>query len=488
MQLKKTAIAIGLLMAAQSSYAARMGELTVKSGIGLPLLAEIELLNVRDDEIGLMRSTMATPEEYASLGKEYASIHRDIKVQVTKKENGNYIIKLTSVKPVADGNLNVILRFDSKSGMASNMYTLNMPSVIKTETSVSEVAKTSAEVNAIDLGVVPASVSKPPQALSTKTDAPGLVPAIAPAQTPASNMQQAPAMGQPGIPAVTRKTKSGDTLNKIANEIKPAEVSLERMLVGLYKNNLDAFVNKNMNLLKSGKVLTTPNKEQLDGITQKAANREVVVHAKNWKTYTNQVVNTTPEVKPNGENKNVTVVNPEPINKTGQPVEGVDQVKIQTTKADVGSPVEMQTSELAEELAASQLAAEESKERVNILEGQLSEIKSLVSLKDMELEQANKKLVVAEKTSGIKALINDQTTQVVVGIIALLSLVVGVTLGKIVRRKKRASTEFVADDVFPLEDQIEDSYETTDVQDEIATNEKNSVFGKLKKSFGTEKK
>lgn len=483
MQLKKTAIAIGLLLAAQSSYAARMGELTVKSGLGSPLLAEIELLNVRDDEIGLMRSTMATAEEYASLGKEYASVHKDIKVQVTKKENGNFIIKLTTVKPVSDGSLNVILRFDSKAGMASNMYTLNMPTAIKADANANDVAKSNNEVNAIDSGVISASVNKPQQPSIAKVEAPAPV-----MQAPALATPQQVAQ-QPGMPAVTRKTKPGDTLNQIAKEIKPAEVSLERMLVGLYKNNVDAFVNKNMNLLKTGKVLETPNKEQLDNITQKSASREVVVHAKNWKTYTSQVVNTTPEVKPNQENKNVTVVNPEPLAKTNQPIEGVDQVKIQTTKADISSPAEMPSAELAEELAASQLAAEESKERVNILEGQLSEIKSLVSLKDMELEQANNKLVVAEKTSGIKALVNDQTTQAVVGLIAFLSLIIGVTLGKVIRRKKKAREEFVSEDIFPLEESAQDNFETTaDVQDLELGEEKSSVFGKLKSSFGAVKK
>jgi len=41
--------------------------------------------------------------------------------------------------------------------------------------------------------------------------------------------------------------KSGDTLGKIASATKPANVSLEQMLVLLVRNNPDAFSGKNMN-------------------------------------------------------------------------------------------------------------------------------------------------------------------------------------------------------------------------------------------------
>ena len=54
-------------------------------------------------------------------------------------------------------------------------------------------------------------------------------------------------------------TKSGDTLSKIALASKPADVTLEQMLVVLFRNNPDAFSGKNMNRLKTGKIIRLPD-------------------------------------------------------------------------------------------------------------------------------------------------------------------------------------------------------------------------------------
>jgi pilus assembly protein FimV len=51
--------------------------------------------------------------------------------------------------------------------------------------------------------------------------------------------------------------KSGDTLGKIANQNRGA-ASLDQMLVALFRANPDAFINKNMNLLKAGAQLSIP--------------------------------------------------------------------------------------------------------------------------------------------------------------------------------------------------------------------------------------
>jgi pilus assembly protein FimV len=53
--------------------------------------------------------------------------------------------------------------------------------------------------------------------------------------------------------------KKGDTLNKIAAEVKPQDVSLEQMLVALYRENQAAFVGNNMNRLKTGQILKVPS-------------------------------------------------------------------------------------------------------------------------------------------------------------------------------------------------------------------------------------
>ena len=43
--------------------------------------------------------------------------------------------------------------------------------------------------------------------------------------------------------------------SKIAKSVMPEGVSLEQMLVGLYRSNPDAFIRKNLNLVKTGQIL-----------------------------------------------------------------------------------------------------------------------------------------------------------------------------------------------------------------------------------------
>ena len=45
--------------------------------------------------------------------------------------------------------------------------------------------------------------------------------------------------------------KRGDTLSKIAKEYKPENVSLEQMLVAMFRSNEGAFDGKNMNRLRT---------------------------------------------------------------------------------------------------------------------------------------------------------------------------------------------------------------------------------------------
>ena len=54
------------------------------------------------------------------------------------------------------------------------------------------------------------------------------------------------------------QVQRGDSLSRIANRTRPQGISLDQMLVGLYKANPQAFAGGNMNRLKSGQILSIP--------------------------------------------------------------------------------------------------------------------------------------------------------------------------------------------------------------------------------------
>ena len=90
--------------------------------------------------------------------------------------------------------------------------------------------------------------------------------------------------------------KAGDTLSSIARSTKPGDVSLDQMLVALFSSNPDAFFGKNMNRLKTGKILRVPDASELAAINTADASKEVRLQAANWNAYREQLAAAAPTV------------------------------------------------------------------------------------------------------------------------------------------------------------------------------------------------
>ena len=69
----------------------------------------------------------------------------------------------------------------------------------------------------------------------------------------------------------------GDTLNKIAAELKAADVSQEQMLAALYRANSDAFVGGNINRLRAGRILKVPEATAAAEIPKREARQIVLI-------------------------------------------------------------------------------------------------------------------------------------------------------------------------------------------------------------------
>ena len=79
--------------------------------------------------------------------------------------------------------------------------------------------------------------------------------------------------------------EKGDTLGRIAEEFKPVDVSLERMLVAMYRANAKKFDGKNMNRIRAGKILRMPEASEIEKVTQSGAIREIRAQVADWQDY-----------------------------------------------------------------------------------------------------------------------------------------------------------------------------------------------------------
>jgi len=117
------------------------------------------------------------------------------------------------------------------------------------------------------------------------------VPAVpveqaAPVESAAPSAEQAPATEAVAVPVDEFvSVKKGDTLYKIAAQSKQADMSLERMLVALYRANADQFDGRNMNRIRAGKVLHLPTQEEYASVTQQESVKEIHAQAADWNAY-----------------------------------------------------------------------------------------------------------------------------------------------------------------------------------------------------------
>jgi pilus assembly protein FimV len=77
----------------------------------------------------------------------------------------------------------------------------------------------------------------------------------------------------------------GDTLSKIALRNKVEGVSLQQMLVALFRANPDAFVADNMNRLSAGKIINIPDRDSMEGVAPADARRIVSAQYADFNDY-----------------------------------------------------------------------------------------------------------------------------------------------------------------------------------------------------------
>jgi len=105
----------------------------------------------------------------------------------------------------------------------------------------------------------------------------------APEAQPTAEPEAAPALAQMTDYHVQR----GDTLWRIAEKARAdnRDVSIEQMILAIYRTNQDAFFGNNVNNLKAGKILKMPERAEVESTTSPDARREFRAQYSAWQEY-----------------------------------------------------------------------------------------------------------------------------------------------------------------------------------------------------------
>jgi len=372
-----TAAIASAVFVTSAASAAGLGKLTVLSALGQPLRAEIELTTSAGEDPASMAVKLATPEAFRSANIDFNPALLSLRFAVEQR-GGRQIIRVNSSQPLNEPFVDMLLELTWNNGRLVREYTFLLdPAELRT-TQPAQVASTPAS----------RTTSQPAVAASAAGAA-----AAAPAADAAERAriaaaregaQRQAAQRDAAAAESTYRVRRGDTLSGIATRVKPAEISLDMMLVALYRANPEAFIGNNMNRLKSGQILSVPDSDALrGGASQSEARGVVVAHAADFDAYRNklagQVAASTPASAPQGGQSATGRVTARVEEQPTAANEAQDKLRL--SKATAGAAGTPQTGTASvEDTLAKQRELEQAEARVKELEKNVGELENLMTV------------------------------------------------------------------------------------------------------------
>ncbi len=386
--------------------AAGLGKLTVSSYLGQPLKAEIALESVTDKEINTLSARLASPKIFQKAGINLAPYHATLSVAVEKRTDGQPYVRVASSQAISEPFLKLLIELHSSSGRMLREYNV-----------------------LLDPADTRKPATAPPVIQSAGNQAEDSAATAARETQPFVKAERQPSVSQEKSAVQTGNTygpvMQGDTLSRIARQVSPDSVSLNHMLVALYRANRDAFLEKNMNLLKVGVILRIPDEEEISSITAKEAAREVAVQKESWNSYRQRIADLAGdapgknELKQSQSGKIITVSEDASVAGSGKPEEVLILSKgelLDDSHSSVKS-AESKTAQnylhmMEEDAIAKERALREANERVAILEQNVAKLQRLLELK--EEASGNRRQAELDQTQHVSDLqpvpvITDQT-------------------------------------------------------------------------------
>ena len=240
-QVRKLVLAIAAASALSSgmAHALGLGELTLKSTLNQPLVAEIELLDVKDLTAAEVVPSLASPEDFAKAGVDRQAFLNDLTFTPVLNASGKSILRVTSSKPLSEPMVKFLVQVMWPNGRLLRDY----------------------------------SVLLDPSKFSPQTADAATQPAPAQAVT-------APVTGATKSSQYT--TTPRDTLWEIAAKARNGG-SIQQTMLAIQALNPDAFIDGNINRLKTGQVLRLPDQVQSSHLPQPKAIAEVAAQNTAWR-------------------------------------------------------------------------------------------------------------------------------------------------------------------------------------------------------------
>ena len=348
-----SAVALALLGVSLDAQALALGAISVRSALGEPLRAEIEIPQLSSEEASTLQASMGTPQAFRAAGINYSPALADARVTLQRRANGQAYLRIVGNRPVNEPYVGVVIEANWANGRVVRDYTLLLDPPGRE--------------------ALPAVVATQPQAPAPEPSAAPARPAVAEQVTPRSGAAPAPkASPRPERAAASGggeqvAIQRGDTLSRIAGAHAIDGVSLDQMMVALLQANPQAFIRGNVNLIKAGAVLQMPSAEQALTTSRQAARRAVVAQSRDFQAYRRSVAKAAPaQPQDAGGSQTASGSVQAQVSERQAPAPAPDQLKISKGGAASGAETTVARSRQAQEQADREA---ELKRNISALEG-----------------------------------------------------------------------------------------------------------------------
>ncbi|MCS0633955.1 pilus assembly protein FimV [Telluria mixta] len=375
---KLTAAVASALVLTSAAHAAGLGKLTVLSALGQPLRAEIELTAVSGDEASGLAAKLASPEAFKAANIDFNPALLSLRFNVEQR-GGRQFIRVSSTQPLNEPFVDMLLELSWNNGRLVREYTFLLDPAELRATQSAQVAAGESARPRTEAAPAPAQSSTAPAAERPRR--------VARAET-----TEAPKPAAETASQSRYRVKQGDSLGRIAAQLKPVDVSLDMMLVALYRANPDAFIGNNMNRLKSGRILTVPAGDAVRGTDDTEAHGVVVAHAADFNAYRNKLAGQvgasepvkTPEPGQGAAGKITAKVEERPT------AANESQDKLRLSKAAPTTPAGKGTTMSTEDRIAKEKELADAQTRVRELERNVSDLEKVATIKSKAGAEAEK--------------------------------------------------------------------------------------------------
>ena len=395
-----SAAVISALLFANAS-AAGLGKMTVLSALGQPLRAEIELTSVTSDEAGQLNPKLASIEAYRKASIDFNPALYALHFAVEQRGGGRQVISVTSVQPINDPFVDMLLELGGTgSGNLVREYTFLLdppPELHNNQIAEVSTARPLAPLRNSQ-NPAPAQVQAPARTTQpeeqTMSDRPSQTARVprAPQERPIKPAVTPPAAAQNTAQEGDYHVKSGDSLSKIAGQVKPDGVSLDQMLVALFRANQGAFIGNNMNRLRAGQVLSVPDAATAGAISNGEAHGVIVAQTADFNEYRNklagQVVNSEAQKSTEPRQSASGKVTAKIEEKSTAAAEAKDKLKL--SKAGAAGEKGGKIAPGEEDKIAKEKALAEANARVKDLEKNVSDLQKVLEVKNKSLSEQQK--------------------------------------------------------------------------------------------------